>query len=120
LLSFILFNRELIIRRYTEIKANNIKNQLRSIIEEANDMIVALDLNYRFIIFNNVYKKEFELLFGKQIFIGMSIDDALADMPEAKSKLHESWKQSLQGHEYTKNIEFDLGDQRNIYEITSA
>ena len=120
LLSFVLFNRELAIRRDTERKANNIKSQLSSIIEESNDMIAALDLNYRFIIFNDAYKKEFELLFDKQILIGMSINDALSDAPDAKDKLIETWKQSLQGHEYTKNIEFDSKDQRNIYEITSS
>ncbi|GEM_PF-2092429 len=120
LISFILFNRELVIRRFTELKANNIKSQLRSIIEEAHDMIAALDLNYRFIIFNDAYKKEFESLFNNQIYIGMSIDDAISKAPESKNKLLESWKQSLQGKEYTKMIEFSSEDQVNVYEVTSS
>ena len=120
LISFILFNRELVIRRLTELKANNIKSQLRSIIEEAHDMIAALDLNHRFIIFNDAYKKEFESLFHNQIYIGMSIEDALSNAPESKSKLLESWKQSLQGHEYTKVMEFHSEDQLSVYEVTSS
>lgn len=120
LISFILFNRELTIRRNTELKANNIKSQLRSIIEEANDMIAALDLNYRFMIFNDAYKKEFERLFNNQIYIGMSIEEAIANAPESKSKLLESWKESLQGHRYTKVVEYAFEDQLNIYEITSS
>lgn len=120
LLSFILFNRELSIRRHTEIRANNTKSQLISIIEEANDMIAALDLDRRFIIFNEAYKKEFKRLFGKQIVLGMKIDDALSHVPEVKNKLLESWQQSLQGHEYTKNIEIDSKDTHNVYEVTSS
>lgn len=120
LISFILFNRELVIRRYTELKANNIKSQLRSIIEEAHDMIAALDLNLRFIIFNDAYKKEFESLFKSQIYIGMSIEDALANAPESKNSLLESWKQSLRGQEYTRVMEFPFEDQLNVYEVTSS
>lgn len=57
LIAFLLFNRELLKRGHAESKIRNFENQLRSIIEGASDMIAALDLNYRFIIFNHAYEK---------------------------------------------------------------
>lgn len=120
LITFILFNRELAKRHHVEIKIRNVENQLRSIIEGASDMIVALDLNYRFIIFNHAYEMEFQHLFEKQILIGMTIDEALSHAPEARSKLKESWKESLEGKEYVKNIEFNVHHQKIIYEVTSS
>ena len=83
-------------------------------------MIATLDLNYRLIIFNEAYQKEFEILFGKPIYIGMKLDDVLSGASEVKHKLLEAWRESLQGHVYTKNIELDAEDQKNIYEITSS
>lgn len=118
--AFLLFNRELSKRRQAEIKIQSIENQLRSIIEGAHDMIAALDRNYRFIIFNHAYEKEFQRLFNTQIHVGMSLDQALAHSPNALEKLKDSWKQSLEGKEYVKNIELDVHNQKHVFEVTSS
>lgn len=120
LTAFILFNQELNKRKQTEEKTYHIESQLRSIIEGANDMIAALDLDYRFIIFNQKYEDEFKRLFEKQILVGMSLDEALSHVPEVLNKLKILWTQSLQGKEYVKNVELHIHDQRIIYEVTSS
>ena len=120
LIAFLLLNRELLKRWHGEMKIQRIESQLRSIIEGASDMIAALDLNYRFIIFNHAYKTEFQRIFNTKIYPGMSLDEALSHLPEIKNKLKKSWQQSLEGDEYVQNIEFDINNQKEIYEITSS
>ncbi|KTD20979.1 sensor histidine kinase [Legionella lansingensis] len=117
--AFILANIELSTRRKTEFQNQSTQVQLRRIIESASDMIAAFDKEHRFITFNEAYQREFKHLFEKSITINMSMEEALADIPESKKELVQAWKNSLQGDEETKNIEFNTDQEKNIYEITS-
>jgi PAS domain S-box-containing protein len=92
---------------------------LRGIIEGSRDLIAALDLNFQFTVFNRAYRQEFEEIFGCNIEIGMSIVDALADLPQEQAKAAEIWERALQGEEFTVITEFgDENRARRYYEIT--
>lgn len=70
-------NRELSRSLKAEHNRKNIESQLRSILEGATDMIAALDNQYRYMMFNEAYQREFKRIFGQPIAIGMTLDDIL-------------------------------------------
>ncbi len=106
-------------RRKTELQNQNTQIRLKKIIESASDLIAAFDKEQRFITFNEAYQREFKRLFDKSISINMSLDEAFADVPENKKQLAQSWKESLQRDEETKNIELNMEHEKIIYETTS-
>jgi diguanylate cyclase (GGDEF)-like protein/PAS domain S-box-containing protein len=113
-------NIQLTSRIEAEKNLKTFEKRLRSIIENANDMIAALNKKLEYIIFNEVYQKEFKRVFGTTISIGMSLEQALGELTADKQKLLDSWKASLNGDEYTKNIDFEVDGEKNFYEITSS
>jgi diguanylate cyclase (GGDEF)-like protein/PAS domain S-box-containing protein len=119
LAAFILFNRELKKRISSESSRKDTESQMRSIIEGANDMIAAVDMNYRFIVFNEAYQREFKSLFGKTIVLGMSLKEEFTNQPEVQKRLLSLWQPTLEGKEYTRNIECAIANEGNTYEITS-
>ncbi|HHS5393969.1 TPA: diguanylate cyclase, partial [Legionella pneumophila] len=118
-IAFILANIELSTRRKTELQNQNTQIRLKKIIESASDLIAAFDKEQRFITFNEAYQREFKRIFDKSISINMSLDEAFADVPENKKQLAQSWKESLQRDEETKNIELNMEHEKIIYETTS-
>ncbi|CZO38208.1 Probable diguanylate cyclase YcdT [Legionella pneumophila] len=118
-IAFILANIELSTRRETELQNQNTQIRLKKIIESASDMIAAFDKDQRFITFNEAYQREFKRLFDKSISINMSLEEAFDDVPENKKKLVQTWKESLQRDEETKNIEVNTEQEKTIYEMTS-
>ncbi|HEA4140833.1 TPA: diguanylate cyclase [Legionella pneumophila] len=118
-LAFILANIELSTRRKTELQNQNTQIRLKKIIESASDMIAAFGKDQRFITFNEAYQREFKRLFDKSISINMSLEEAFNNAPENKKKLVQSWKESLQRDEETKNIEVNTEQVKTIYEMTS-
>ncbi|HFE8371726.1 TPA: diguanylate cyclase [Legionella pneumophila] len=118
-IAFILANIELSTRRKTELQNQNTQIRLKKIIESASDMIAAFDKDQRFITFNEAYQREFKRLFDKSISINMSLEEAFEDVPENKKKLVQTWKESLQRDEETKNIEMNTEQEKTIYEMTS-
>ncbi|MFO3490681.1 diguanylate cyclase [Legionella pneumophila] len=117
--AFILANIELSTRRKTELQNQNTQIRLKKIIESASDMIAAFDKEQRFITFNEAYQREFKRLFDKSISINMSLEEAFDDIPENKKQLAQTWKESLQRDEETKNIELNIEHEKIIYEMTS-
>ncbi len=92
---------------------------LSGIIEGSHDLIAALDLNFRFTVFNRAYRQEFEDIFGTKIEVGMSIIDALAHLPQEQVQAVEIWGRAFQGEEFTVIKEFSGKNRgRNYYDIT--
>ncbi|HFT6647773.1 diguanylate cyclase [Legionella pneumophila serogroup 1] len=118
-IAFILANIELSTRRKTELQNQNTQIRLKKIIESVSDMIAAFDKDQRFITFNEAYQREFKRLFDKSISINMSLEEAFDDVTENKKKLVQTWKESLQRDEETKNIEVNTEQEKTIYEMTS-
>lgn len=92
---------------------------LSNLIEGTTDLIAALDLDFRYITFNNAYKAEFFQIFGREIAIGTSMIEALAHLPTEQAKAVESWQRALAGEEFTVVQEFsDIHRKQRYYEIT--
>ncbi len=114
-------NRQLSRQIAIENKLRKSEALLKGIIDGSNDFIAALDLDYRFIVFNRSYRDEFNRIFGKEITLGMSIKDALAHLPEEQKKAVDIWKKSLNGEEFIVISKF--GDKKLDqlpYEITCS
>jgi PAS domain S-box-containing protein len=110
---------ELRSRQKVEEALQENQSLLNSIIEGTTDIIAALDLDYRYIAFNNAYKAEFLKIFGREIEIGTSLIEVLAHLPEEQAKVAQIWGRALAGEEFTIIQEFgDTAHERNYYEIT--
>lgn len=103
-----------LLRLYQVLKRNAIKlndarmnlahanDQLKGIIEGSSDLIAALDLNYNFMTFNTMYKKEVYYLFKIDIVIGMNFKVLLDKMsPSNQQKAINLWKKAFEGHTFT-------------------
>ncbi|STX51846.1 sensor histidine kinase [Legionella busanensis] len=117
-IALILINRELAIRREIEIQNEMTQARLRKIIESASDMIAALDKDCRFLLFNDDYQRDFKLIFGKTICIGMSLQDAFSEAIENKENLVQTWKESLREDNTLKTVKVTVDDEERIYEIS--
>ncbi|MCL9684224.1 diguanylate cyclase [Legionella maioricensis] len=120
ILAFVLANTELSMRKRIEHNNKNFQNRLRKIIESTSDMIAAFDVDEKFIIFNDAYQREFKRLSGKTIAIGVRLDDVFSEGTPAQKKLIQTWKNSLNGTEEIKNVEFDIDNETNTYEMSSC
>jgi diguanylate cyclase (GGDEF)-like protein len=112
----VLFYLHLMHTSAAEHKRKMLDTQLKSILEDASEAIAAVDTNFKYITFNHSYQTEFRKVFGKNIYIGMTLADAFANTPAYHSKLLNSWNRALAGEKTTEVLE--LGE--NFYEITSS
>lgn len=120
LASYFLFNRELVKRSRAEEKLKSTEDQLRTMIDSASDMIAAIDLDYRYIVFNQAYKQEFRDFFEQDIDIGTNIDEVASYIPQVKDTLLDNFGKLFAGKEYKRNIEFNFSrhEKNQTYEIT--
>ncbi|STX29305.1 sensor histidine kinase [Legionella beliardensis] len=119
IIALLLSNRELLIRRSIEVQNKNTQFRLRKIIESTSDMIAAFDKDCRFIIFNEDYQREFKLIFGKSLQVGMSLNEALAEVTESKQSLAQAWRNSLGEDNTIKALETIVNDEKQIYELSA-
>ncbi len=92
---------------------------LLSIFSGTHEFIAALDLNFRFISFNRSFEREFKEAFGKRVFIGMSLKDALAHLPNEQKKAIDIWNRALSGEEFTVTEQFGSNEKsQKTYEIS--
>ncbi|MDX2301500.1 MAG: PAS domain S-box protein [Microscillaceae bacterium] len=75
-------------------------DRLKCIINSSNDLIVAIDPNFRFILFNDRFKASFEKYSGKKINLGVNILDCISHFPRAHKKAQNNWERALNGEEY--------------------
>lgn len=106
------------IREYqSDLKLSNAR--LNGIIDGSPDLIAALDIDYRYLAFNDAYEREFEKIFGKRIHLGMSIFEALAHLPEEMENTVALWTRALDGESFTLSSEFGAASlQRKAYELS--
>ena len=105
-------------RKLAEEELRKANALLEAVTRGTEVIIAAVDLNLRYTFFNESYKLELRRLTGKNIQIGMSIDEAFAHMPEQQeSALHE-WNRALHGESANYRIEFgDAVRYRRIYDV---
>lgn len=116
LTALLIFKRQFQKNSRVEHHNKELQSILSGIIESADEMVAAVDLQRRYILFNNSYKDEIKRIFHKNIQIGMSLDEVAGDSPE-KEKFLEGWRRTFNGEEFTNIIDFYSNE--NTYEISS-
>ncbi|WP_017731932.1 PAS domain-containing protein [Nafulsella turpanensis] len=88
---------------------------VKTIFDGMSDMMVAIDTDYCLVAYNNAYQKEFNAAFGKEIAIGMSLEEAMEDMPEKLEKAKERWSLALQGEDFIFVKPSEIPGQQETY-----
>ena len=89
-----------------------------AIIESSTDLIVAVDQELRYILFNGAYQREVEALYGHRPAIGQRLLDMLEHLPTAQITAESMWSRALGGERFT--IVEELGApnlKRKRYEL---
>ena len=92
---------------------------LNGIINSTSDCIAALDTDGRLVAFNGAFAREFELLFGRSLHLGLSIDQVLEGFPADRDSALRAVKKALFGKPFCGVHDFGrFGARRRLYEIT--
>ncbi|MEW6745891.1 MAG: PAS domain S-box protein [Planctomycetota bacterium] len=94
---------------------------LETITESTQELIAALDTQFRYTFVNNAFRQELWQLTGREMEIGMSMLDLLAHMPEEQRTTAAQWGRALKGE--TINETTELGDRsryRRTYSVRIA
>lgn len=81
------------------------------------DLIAAEDSEFRYIFFNDAYKREFSNLWGKEIEVGTSMIEAMAPWPEEQSKARDLWARALGGEHFGVTMEFGPSEEKQVYDL---
>jgi PAS domain-containing protein len=57
-----------------------------SLLENANDLVAAINIDLRFVLLNAAFRREFELVFGRSVELGQCLDEALAHLTGDRNK----------------------------------
>lgn len=91
---------------------------IEGITEGTHDMIAAEDAEFRYLYFNDAYRREFRRLWGRDIEVGVSMIEAMAPWPEEQARARALWSRALLGETFTEIVEFGPSpDVREVYEL---
>jgi PAS domain S-box-containing protein len=91
---------------------------LQSITTGTDDLIAAEDGDFRYLFFNDAYQREFKRLWGRDIEVGTSMVEAMAQWPEDQRKARELWRRALTGESFCVTMEFGPSErERQVYDL---
>jgi diguanylate cyclase (GGDEF)-like protein/PAS domain S-box-containing protein len=89
-----------------------------SLLENASDLVAALDTDLRFVALNAAFRREFELVFGRPVALGQRVDEALAHVTGDRDKALALCRRALAGDSFRVTEEFgDAQFLRKTYEL---
>jgi PAS domain S-box-containing protein len=86
------------------------RSLLTGILEGTQDVVAAIDRDFRFLAFNSALKREYEEGFGAQVDEGARMSDVLADHPEALAQRLSVVGRALRGEEV--QTQWTVGEPR--------
>lgn len=105
-------------RKLTEEELRRAHGLIEGITRGTDDLIAAEDKQFRFLFFNEAYRREFQRLWGREIEVGASMLEALAPWPEEQRKAQELWSRALHGESFQVTMEFGpSSDAMQIYDL---
>jgi PAS domain S-box-containing protein len=94
---------------------------IEGITRGTSELIAAEDHAFRYLFFNDAYKREFKKLWGREIEVGMSMIEALAPWPEDQRKATEIWSRALNGETFNITMAFGPDErEKHIYDLRFA
>ncbi|HRX84019.1 MAG TPA: PAS domain-containing protein [Phycisphaerae bacterium] len=105
-------------RRQAEEDLRHAHALIEGITQGTEDLIAAEDGDFRFIFFNEAYRREFKELWGRDVEVGSSMLELLAPWPEEQEKARRLWARALRGESFSVTTEFGRTDQeKQIYDL---
>jgi PAS domain-containing protein len=101
-----------------EAERQQVFSLLNGIAGGAQDLIAALDHDFRLLYANPAYLREYRDLWGHDLREGESILEPMARWPEEQRKARELWSRALAGETFNTTIEFGPSDaERRTYDL---
>jgi PAS domain S-box-containing protein len=102
--------------RASEERLHRANELLEAVTAGANVIIASIDKDFRYAYFNEPHHRELKRLTGKGTAIGMSLMEAMADMPDQRDIALALWGRALKGETISQALEFgDPGRYRRYY-----
>jgi PAS domain S-box-containing protein len=81
-------------------------------------LIAAEDSEFRYIYFNDAYRREFKKLWGRDIEVGTSMVEAMAPWPEERKKARDLWQRALKGESFGLVMDFGPSEtEKHVYDL---
>lgn len=93
-------------RKLTENELKHSVAILEGITKGTRELIAAQDDQYRYIYFNNAYKRTFESLWGQPLMHGVNMLEAMAAWPDELEKARKLWGRAHAGETFSVVMEF--------------
>jgi PAS domain S-box-containing protein len=90
---------------------------IEGITRSTSDLIAAQDTNFRYIYFNEAYRREFKNLWGREIEIGTSMIESLASWPEDQQMAIDLWNRALKGESFGITEKFGPELEKQVYQL---
>jgi len=93
--------------------------ELLEAVTKGTDVIIAVqDTNFRYIFFNQPYKREIKRITGKDLVIGTSMIELFSDNPDEQRKEINEWSKVLNGENVNRKITFGSQSMnRRVYHV---
>jgi signal transduction histidine kinase len=102
-------------RRNAEAELRHTKALLEGIAQGTDDLIAALDPDFRFTFFNEAYSREFRRLWGQEPALGMSLLEVLAPWPGELRKARSLFARAIRGESFRVTAPFGPSDAEQQY-----
>jgi len=107
--------------RKSEQSLREARELLEAVTSGAKILIATIDKDFRYTFFNKEHQKELKRLTGRDTSLGMSLKEALSDMPGERDKALEIWTRALNGETISHTMAFgDPGRYRRWYDARHA
>jgi PAS domain S-box-containing protein len=91
---------------------------IHGITQGTKDMIAAQDSQFRYIFFNDAYRREFKRLWNQDIEIGTSMVEAMETWPEEQRKAADLWSRALSGESFNTTMNFGPSEGKSqVYDL---
>lgn len=105
-------------RRIAEERLRSLHTLVDGITRGTEDLIVAEDSDFRYLYFNDAYRREFRRLWAQDLEVGASMAQMLAPWPEEQRKAMELWSRALNGESFSITTEFGPSHQeKQVYDL---
>lgn len=89
--------------------------KLKGILEGSNQLIAAVDLEGKYILFNEAHEDEAYRIFGKRPYVGMDVYELLDNVPAELRSVEKTWERALLGEKFSAIESFSTPDNKTVH-----